>query len=77
MPDRNEIFEQIVSVKNNAQDETRRKIFKDLHAFTSRDSILYASSFWSRKSIKIPALFLSIDLGRRPRFHVCPSWVER
>lgn len=60
MPTRNEIAEQIVQAKAAAQDTIRRKFFKQLHEYTNRDAILYASSFSSRKGIEMPGLFLSI-----------------
>ena len=60
MPTRNEIAKQIFQVKAEAQDEVRRKFFRELHEHTSRDAILYASSFSSRKGIEVPGLFLSI-----------------
>ena len=62
MPTRNEISNQIFGAKVNAQDEIRRTFFKKLHEYTSRDAILYASSFSSRKGIEVPGLFLSIVL---------------
>ena len=62
MPTRNEIAEQIVQAKASAQDEIRRTFLKEFHEYTSRDTILYASSFSSRKGIEVPGLFLSIVL---------------
>ena len=54
MPTRNEIADQIYGAKENAQDEIRRTFFKKFHEHTSRDAILYASSFSSRKGIEVP-----------------------
>ena len=59
MPTRNEIAEQIVQAKAAAQDEIRRTFFRELHKHTSRDIILYASAFSSRKGIEVPGLFLT------------------
>ena len=62
MPTRNEIAEKILQAKAAAQDEIRRTFFKKFHEYTSRDAILYASSFSSRKGSEVPGLFLSIVL---------------
>ncbi len=60
MPTRKEIAEQVLKAKATAQDEIRRTFFKKFHEHTSRDAILYASSFSSRKGFEVPGLFLSI-----------------
>ena len=62
MPTRNEIANQVIQAKEKAQDEIRRTFFREFHECTSRDAILYASAFSSRKGIEMPGLFLSIVL---------------
>ena len=62
MPTRNEIAKQVIQAKEEAQDEIRRTFFRELHECTSRDAILYASAFSSRKGVEVPGLFLSIVL---------------
>ena len=62
MPTQNEIFEHIVNLKNAAQDGVRREYLRDLHDYTQRDTILYASAFSSRKLPQVPGFLVSITL---------------
>ena len=77
MPTRNEIAIQVIQAKETAQDEIRRTFFRKFHECTSRDAILYASAFSSRKGIEMPGLFLSIVLEDMQGFYVRPSRTGR
>ncbi len=60
MPTRSEIQAEIIGAKSNAQDEIRRRYLRDLHEYTQRDTIVYASAFSSKKLPNIPPLLVSI-----------------
>ena len=77
MPTRNEIAIQVIQAKETAQDEIRRTFFRKFHECTSRDAILYASAFSSRKGIEMPGLFLSIVLEDMQGFMSAPSRTGR
>ena len=62
MPTSNEIRKRIADVKGGGQDQVRREFFRSLHAYTERDTIVYASAFASRKGINVPGFVLSIVL---------------
>ncbi len=53
MPGRIEIQQEILVLKGTAQDLVRRRYLKQLHAYTKRDTILYASDFLSAKAAKV------------------------
>ena len=44
MPARNEILNEIISVKNTSQDNVRRKYIKELTEYTNRDTIIYITA---------------------------------
>lgn len=60
MPNKQEVMQEIISTKNNAQDMIRRKYLKDLHAYTKRDTLIYATAFSSHKLSNIPNPLISI-----------------
>lgn len=62
MPTRNEIQQEILSRKGNAQDEIRRGYLNALAAHTGRDTIIYASAFTAQKGQAIPGVVLSVAL---------------
>jgi hypothetical protein len=68
MPTLNEIQDQIVKRKNQAQDEVRRGFLRQLAKYTGRDTILYASAFTSTKGLDIPASALSVITDDMPGF---------
>lgn len=61
MPTRGEIQEDIVRRKNASQDDVRRKYLADLSAYTTRDTIIYASVF-TQKGPAVPPIALSLTL---------------
>lgn len=60
MPTQNEVAERILGTKQAAQDTIRREYLADLHEYTKRDTIVYASAFTSKKLPKIPGFMISI-----------------
>lgn len=60
MPTRDEIRKEILGIKGGAQDDIRRKYITDLHKYTNRDTIFYASAFASKKLPQIPGFLISI-----------------
>jgi ATP-dependent protease ClpP protease subunit len=60
MPTKNEIAEQIQRQKILVQDDVRRRYLKELSEHTSRDTIIYASSFTTRKLLNVPGVLVSI-----------------
>lgn len=50
MPTKREISEEILNIKNQAQDIVRRKYLKELSDFTNRDTILYCSAYATSKA---------------------------
>lgn len=59
-PDRNDVFQEIVQTKTAAQDIIRRRYLKELHEYTGRDTIVYATAFTSKKLPDIPNFLISI-----------------
>lgn len=62
MPALNEIQQEILSKKNEAQDEVRRSYLKQLAEHTGRDTIIYSSAFTSNKGSIIPGPVMSVTL---------------
>ena len=60
MPTKDEIQKEILSQKGAAQDNVRRQYLKDLHDYTKRDTIIYASAFTSKKMPQLPPFLMSI-----------------
>ena len=60
MPNKDEIQKEILELKSAAQDNVRRKYLKELHNYTSRDTIIYASAFTSKKMPQLPPFLISI-----------------
>lgn len=60
MPTRDEIYAEIVNIKNGAQDTIRRQYVSDLQAYTQRDTVIYATAFASKKLPQIPGFLVSI-----------------
>ena len=57
MPVRENIYEKIMSYKNNAQDIVRRELLKDLQEETKNDVIIYASTFIPKfPGINVPSI---------------------
>ncbi|GAB1365849.1 S49 family peptidase [Candidatus Cloacimonadaceae bacterium] len=62
MPTRGEIQQEILSSRNVSQDVVRRRFLKELHEFTHRDTIIYASAFTTKKLPNLPSGALSVSL---------------
>ncbi len=62
MPAANEIRQEILAKKGQAQDEVRRSYLAQLARLTGRDTVLYASAFAANKSPRIPGPFMSLTL---------------
>ncbi|MEI6883558.1 MAG: ATP-dependent Clp protease proteolytic subunit [Bacteroidota bacterium] len=60
MPARNEIQNEILSAKNTAQDDVRRKYIKQLSEYTGRDTIIYITAYTTGKMLAIPPSLVSI-----------------
>lgn len=60
MPTKSEIQKEILESKGGAQDAIRRKYLHQLHEYTKRDIIVYASAFTSKKFPNIPPPLISI-----------------
>jgi len=60
MSARNDIFQNILQAKNNAQDLLRRDYLRNLYEHTNRDTIIYATAFASKKLPQIPPYLVSI-----------------
>lgn len=60
MPARDKIQQEILNAKNAAQDNIRKQYLKELNEHTKRDTILYASSFASKKLPQLPGFLISI-----------------
>lgn len=60
MATKHEITQEIIQIKNNAQDTVRRKYLKDLSDFTDRDTILYCTAYSTPKASGVPSNALSI-----------------
>lgn len=60
MPARDKIQQEILNAKNAAQDSIRKQYLKELNEHTKRDTILYASSFASKKLPQLAGFLISI-----------------
>ena len=60
MPARNDIQNEILSAKNAAQDNVRRKYIKKLSDYTNRDTIIYISAYTTSKMVNIPPALVSV-----------------
>jgi len=60
MPTKDEIQKEVLSQKGAAQDNVRRQYLRDLHDYTKRDTIIYASAFTSKKMPQLPPFLMSI-----------------
>jgi len=60
MPARNDIQTEILSAKNAAQDNVRRKYIKELSDYTNRDTIVYLTAYTTVKMASIPPSFVSV-----------------
>ncbi|MCI5212682.1 MAG: serine protease, partial [Candidatus Electrothrix sp. ATG2] len=60
MPNRSDIQNEILKYKNAGQDVLRRRYQKNLHKYTKRDTIVYASAYASGKN-GIPPFALSVS----------------
>jgi ATP-dependent protease ClpP protease subunit len=54
MPSRNDIQNEILSAKNAAQDNVRRKYIKELSDYTNRDTIVYLTAYTTVKMVSVP-----------------------
>lgn len=62
MPNKNEVYQKISELKTAGQDTVRRSYLSELHEYTKRDTILYASDFMSKKLPQIPQFLISVTL---------------
>lgn len=60
MPTKDEIQKEILDLKRAAQDNVRRHYLEELHKYTNRDTIIYASAFTSKKMPQLPPFLMSI-----------------
>mgnify|MGYP000154146644 CR=1 FL=1 len=60
MATKHAIAQEIIDVKNKAQDTIRRKYLKDLSEYTDRDTILYCTAYSTPKASGVPGNALSI-----------------
>jgi ATP-dependent protease ClpP protease subunit len=60
MPTRTDIIGELVQRQSAASDDIRRKYLQSLFEHTHRNTIIYASSFQSKKTEQIPSSYLSI-----------------
>ena len=60
MPARNDIQNEIISAKNAAQDNVRRKYIKELSEYTGRDTIIYITAYTTGKMANIPPALVSV-----------------
>jgi ATP-dependent protease ClpP protease subunit len=60
MPARNDIQNEIISAKNTAQDNVRRKYIKKLSNYTHRDTIIYLTAYTTGKMGSIPPQTVSV-----------------
>lgn len=77
MKNHNQIQNEILSAKNEAQDIIRRKYLSKLSKYTERDTIIYASAFTSGKPIdKLPANAVALTLEDINGFMVATAGLE-
>ena len=62
MPTRGEIQQEILSNRSSSQDVVRKRYLKELHEYTKRDTIIYASAFTTKKIPNLPSGVLSVSL---------------
>lgn len=62
MPTRGEIQQEILSSRSSSQDVVRKRYLKELHEYTKRDTIIYASAFTTKKIPNLPSGVLSVSL---------------
>lgn len=67
MPTLNEIQTKILSRKNGAQDEVRRRYLRQLARYTKRDTIAYTAAFTVPKP-GLPPGAMAVDIGDVPGF---------
>lgn len=60
MPARNDIQNEILSAKNSAQDNVRRKYIKELSDYSKRDTIIYITAYTTGKMGNIPPSLVSV-----------------
>lgn len=60
MPARNDIQNEIISAKNAAQDNVRRKYIKEISDYTNRDTIIYITAYTTGKMANIPPALVSV-----------------
>ena len=60
MPARNDIQNEIISAKNSAQDNVRRKYIKELSDYSKRDTIIYITAYTTGKMGNIPPALVSV-----------------
>ena len=60
MATKHEIAEEILTIKNTAQDSIRRKYLKSLSKYTNRDVILYCTAYSTSKAEGAPNNGLSL-----------------
>lgn len=60
MPARNDIQNEIISAKNSAQDNVRRKYIKELSDYSGRDTIIYITAYTTGKMGNIPPALVSV-----------------
>lgn len=60
MPARNDIQNEIITAKNTAQDNVRRKYIKELSDYTKRDTIVYLTAYTTGKMANIPPSVVSV-----------------
>ncbi len=60
MPARNDILNEILSAKNAAQDNVRRKYIRELSEYTGRDTIVYITAYTTVKMVHTPPQLISV-----------------
>jgi len=60
MPTRNDIQNEIISAKNAAQDNVRRKYIKEHSNYTGRDTVIYITAYTTSKMSNIPPALVSV-----------------
>jgi hypothetical protein len=60
MPSRNEVVEEILNTKHNAEHIIRRKYLQAMQAYTGRDTVVYAAAFTANKLADASSYYVSI-----------------
>ena len=62
MPSRNEVFEEILFTKQNAEHIVRRRYLQEMQKLTGRDTIIYAAAFTANRALELPPYLISVAL---------------